>query len=1229
MGRIERIEVENFKSYAGHQIIGPFKDFTAVIGPNGAGKSNLMDALSFVLGVRTTELRGHHLRELIYRSGDDVGQKLKCFVMLVFKAEDDVEIHFTRSILHQGQSEYRLNGKPVSQEDYNNKLISIGILVKARNFLVFQGDVENIAAKDAKELSAMFEEISGSGELKQRYEELKAARDKAEDNTVFNFTKKKTMAAEKKQFMEQKEEAENYIEMQDKQRQLLRDYMLWQLKQFGDDLRKSEKDLAGKNEELAKMQKKQKAIDDEVGAKRKEAAKYTREMEAVTKKIEAKKHDVEKVRPQTVALQEKITHSKRKIDSTQSKIDKARAEYENVKKERKRLESDLKDVQKAQKEFEKSKKAEAEGLKISKAQLDEYHSLKNLAGVRATEERSKLEQLQRQRGQIEQSLRALETKAKDISARIAQLDEQEAMHKATEARSQLQIDQFMKQLAEATSKREDLTEQQRQSSARVQELTNIQNDAVEKLKSAKFDIRSVQAGERVSECIAEMKRQFPGVYGRVSDLCKPSQKKYDMAVAVALGRNMDAVVVDTMKTAKECVDHLKLQRMRPMTFLPLDTIKVKRINEKLRSFGESAKLVLDLLTYEVASIERALQYCVGNTLCCPTLAEARRFAYGERDGDRHKVVTLDGTLINKSGSMTGGSSAQVSAARRWDEKAIQTLKQKRDSCKQELAKLGTGKQLDADIALLNVDISVLNGKLTHHRTHARNIAEKIAKLSKERDMLQKERAKDEPQIAKLAAQLDSADAEIAVVAGRIDQIEVEVFREFSKAVKVANIREYEDSRLQQAKEFASKSSEFAEHIAKLQNSIEFSKSRDFDDLISKKEQELKADQEELAKFKADQKKQEELMNKLTEEVEGFQKEHDRVKQKVDDLEVTIKELKKQLAKIGKEMTVLHKAVTTIQSAEEQMKSKRLDIYQKCRVEEIDLSSGGSGAPAGGRRGRKAQDDMDDGSQSLSQAAATMEVDFTGLDSRLKALNPSKGEITADVFEQELARYSEQLARSAPNMKAVDRFNDVQSRLKQTAGVLEEAKNQSRLASEDFNSIKKERYDRFMKAYNLVTSLIDTVYKKLTKDDEHPGGQAYLTLEDSEEPYLHGVKYYAMPPRKRFRDMEQLSGGEKTVAALALLFAVHSVQPAPFFVLDEVDAALDNVNVNRVARYISETSSNQFQFVVISLKDMFYAKANGLIGIYRDQEAKCSRTLTLSLDQYEEAGEAEEGSPDAE
>merc|ERR1712032_376126 len=187
---------------------------------------------------------------------------------------------------------------------------------------------------------------------------------------------------------------------------------------------------------------------------------------------------------------------------------------------------------------------------------------------------------------------------------------------------------------------------------------------------------------------------------------------------------------------------------------------------------------------------------------------------------------------------------------------------------------------------------------------------------------------------------------------------------------------------------------------------------------------------------------------------------------------------------------------------------------------------------------------------------------------------------------------------------------------------EKAKNEARKANIEFQRVKKKRAKIFDDAFYHIDQSLKTIYTDMTKSSKHPlGGNAYLSLDDEDEPYLSGMKFNAMPPMKRFRDMEQLSGGEKTVAALSLLFAIHSYRPAPFFIMDEVDAALDNVNVLKVCNYIRQRSDD-FQCIVISLKDMFYERSESLVGICRDVSSNSSRTMTLDLTKFDSRAKRE-------
>ena len=202
---------------------------------------------------------------------------------------------------------------------------------------------------------------------------------------------------------------------------------------------------------------------------------------------------------------------------------------------------------------------------------------------------------------------------------------------------------------------------------------------------------------------------------------------------------------------------------------------------------------------------------------------------------------------------------------------------------------------------------------------------------------------------------------------------------------------------------------------------------------------------------------------------------------------------------------------------------------------------------------------------------------------------------------------------APNMRATDRLTGVEARLKTTDKEFESARRTAKHTREEFEDVRNMRLELFNKAFSHISDQIDAVYKDLTRGvASHMGGQAYLDTEDGDEPYLAGIKYHAMPPLKRFRDMEHLSGGEKTMAALALLFAVHSYQPSPFFVLDEVDAALDNANVAKLVGYIKRNAGPGMQFIVISLKTGLFEGSETLVGVMRDQGANSSKTLTLDV-----------------
>lgn len=249
-GRIRSLEIENFKSFGGKNVIA-FRGFTSVVGPNGAGKSNLMDAVSFVLGIHSRHLRSSKLIELLHKGPGASRGSRRATVALTYERPSADPIVFSRTISPVGVGAYRLDGAEVTREAYEETLKGIGVLVKARNFLVFQGDVESLASKSSGELTALFEQISGSEDFKAEYDTLKAAKDAAEEASIVAFQSKKGLAAQRRAVKGQRDEADKYAGLDRELGRAKVDYFLWQIRHARDRMAEKGAAVAAAGEDLA------------------------------------------------------------------------------------------------------------------------------------------------------------------------------------------------------------------------------------------------------------------------------------------------------------------------------------------------------------------------------------------------------------------------------------------------------------------------------------------------------------------------------------------------------------------------------------------------------------------------------------------------------------------------------------------------------------------------------------------------------------------------------------------------------------------------------------------------------------------------------------------------------------------------------------------------------------------------------------------------------------------
>ncbi|KAG4193302.1 hypothetical protein ERO13_A07G213200v2 [Gossypium hirsutum] len=1234
-GKILRLELENFKSYKGLQTIGPFSDFTAIIGPNGAGKSNLMDAISFVLGVRTGQLRGGQLRDLIYAFDDREKEQRgrRAFVRLVYQLAGGSELCFTRSITSTGGSEYRIDSSVVNVEEYNGKLRSLGILVKARNFLVFQGDVESIASKNPKELTGLLEQISGSESVKNKYEELEELKARAEEKSALIYQRKRTIVMERKQKKEQKEEAEKHFRLQDELKSLKKEHYLWQLHNIEKDIDKITDELDSEKKNREDVMHELEHFEAEAAKKKKEQAKYLKEIAQCEKRISERSIRVDKSQPELLKLNEEMSRINSKIKSN-------RKELERKKEERRKHGDDIKELQKGIQDLtakleelnEKAAMAQGNSLclivnlpSISKwaivvipCNLFSFNLIKckEDAGMKTAKLRDEKELLDRQQHTDIEAQKNLEENLQQLRNREQELEAQEDQMRTrlkkildTSAKQKDELAELKKELREMQDRHQKSRSKHENLKSKIAEIEN-------QLRELKADRHENERDARLSQAVETLKRLFQGVHGRMTDLCRPTQKKYNLAVTVAMGRFMDAVVVEDENTGKECIKYLKEQRLPPQTFIPLQSVRVKPIIERLRTLGGTAKLIFDVIQYPFLklqryayafcvlnirkfdpALEKAVLFAVGNTLVCDDLEEAKVLSW---TGERFKVVTVDGILLSKSGTMTGGTSGGMEArSNKWDDKKIEGLKKKKEQFESELEELGSIREMQLKESETSGRISGLEKKIQYADIEKKSIEDKLKNLKQEKKNIKDRIGHITPEIQKLKDVSDKRSKDIMKLEKRINEIVDRLFKSFSQSVGVANIREYEENQLKAAQNMAEERLSLSNQLAKLKYQLEYERKRDVDSRIKKLESSIKAEVK-LATEKAS-----EDINRWKEEVKEW-------KSKSEDCEKEIQEWKKQASAATTSISKLNRQINSKETQINQLDEWKGEIIEKCDLEHIELPL--------------IADPME------TESSNGKEFDFSQLNrSLLQDRRPSDREKLEAEFKQKIDALVSEIERTAPNLKALDQYKTLQEKERDVTEEFELARKEEKQVADEYNSVKQKRYELFMDAFNHISSNIDRIYKQLTKSGTHPlGGTAYLNLENEDDPFLHGIKYTAMPPTKRFRDMEQLSGGEKTVAALALLFSIHSYKPSPFFILDEVDAALDNLNVAKVAGFIRSKScdgartsqdseiGSGFQSIVISLKDSFYDKAEALVGVYRDSERSCSRTLTFDLTKYRES-----------
>ncbi|KAF7639885.1 Structural maintenance of chromosomes protein [Meloidogyne graminicola] len=927
-----------------------------------------------------------------------------------------------------------------------------------------------------------------------------------------------------------------------------------------------------------------------------------------------------------------------RLDGIKKSHDNALKAVNNLDKQIKATKSSIKEIEQEKAKLEKklSDESQRQGINLNEADIVAYRQLKAEVEKRCTVIGTNLEnklreveaaisanefdkrRLQQNNERLEQKNKVLETDQRNLDALIQTETQQEAS------------------LIEEKNSLVELQEEVARSKEQKHKWEEEYNKICKEIADAHGDHSESERSRRQHEAVENLKRVFTDrVYGRLVDLCKPSNRKYQLAVTKVLGKHMNSIVCDNAETGRECISYLREQHFPPETFLPVSELRVEALREHLRDLKEppGVKLTFDVISVlNISSdanlntrIRKALQFVCGNSLICELPQHAREIAYGiARKSERYRAVALDGTQFQPNGVISGGSSDLKARAKKWDENAIRKLKEKRSDLQDSLRQLHTNARRELDVEMARNKIMSLEARLHQIEKQGRDVESSG------------EPAEIEARIEGRKVIIEDLQKEIKQLEKNKSQIQDEVFSDFCKKVGIKNIREYEQREMRIHEEYEKSISSFVHQLERLNYELEYLTSEDRQANVKKEEERLNVLNKEKKTLAKEFRIAEEEYAKMDDFLKEVRKEVEDKREEAAKAEKEFKEAKAQNIEMDRELHALERSFVQKQQEKNRKAEKRHTILHQCKLLSIDipLVSGSlsqimlngdmTNSLIATFRCRKLIDESQSTSLNTShqhsqslEAAEDIELDYSSLRPSIKKLE-SETEINSllDELGKSAAETEEKLSKMiAPSAKLDQRIDQVKERENETMAKLDEGRKKAQSAKRAFEKVQKERLKRFQDFFEPVAARIDEIYKALSKNDS---AQAFLGPVNTEEPYLDGISYSCIAPGKRFRPMDNLSGGEKTVAALALLFAIHSSNPSPFFVLDEVDAALDNTNISKVVNYIRERSQSDIQLIVISLKEEMYNKADSLIGIYPKSTNPCiaSGVLTYDLENFD-------------
>ncbi|KAF0991996.1 hypothetical protein HZS_3997 [Henneguya salminicola] len=1186
-----RFELENFKSYKGKHVIGPFMHFTAVVGPNGSGKSNLMEAMSFVLGEKITKLRVKEQKDLIY--GAHLSRAVSDFTSVsAYFNEENNDFYLSRKMTENDDIFY-VNNISVSKNNYKKFLEDNGIFTKLKNFMIFQGDIEKIISENTKERTYIFEKFSGSDRYSKQYETCKKRLKTEMDQFTSALRKKREAITEKRKLDLEKHEAGKYNDLKNKIISHESDIILLQLHSLNislESLKSShEKLIHEKSQIIAELNNKRELY---TGLKS-SSAKLFRIISLLENNIKNSELKINQIKPKYDANKTKIAYLESKVVNDKKSLERIELNQAKIQTKIRELEKSIDEAEKLQAAIEKQSNLILNQNQINEELYSEYTDLKETFKISALPLQNQLNAHINERDLILSEIQSINSSLLQLDKRkeILMDNENDIMYRKNKLNENLCM--LQKIFHEKQNNHVQLSIEIQDAKISKDQTQKKMDELTESLSLYKIDIIEGENQKRLNHINEKLKLFFPGVRGRFGDLIEPIHRRYSVALTKVIGRHVEAFVVDNHNVAFDCIEYLREQQLGRAIFLPLNGIRTKSIDEKYRQLGGTTKLLVDIINFDTF-LKPIVNFVFGNTLVCDDIDEALKVSMGYLE--RRKVVSLDGTLFLKNGIISGGSmynlllefSSLKRKAQRWDAKRLGEFRSQKEDLQKSIRiqteiieKERSLDDMHFEIRKLQQDSLYSTNEFAHLENTLNKIREEISLIVSKVEKLINDKHT-------FNCKLNDKNTVIESVEAKIREINNQVFREFSTKYSIPQPEYFEESSVRVMREMINQRATCEKHINILKNQLEYERSclnvnphlnteKRMTDYISEVEnisQEQKLLFNEI-EFNSDE------IKRLNDDLISRRSEYDK---KINEL----KQTDKAISVIEKNDLELHQTISSTEMRLENAVNQKYHTLKNLKTSQSQST-------------QSMEDDerlITYSSEKYYELLNHINADFSQLSNSYQDLSDIE-EIkeTIENINIEIDNLRNSVMKTpSPNLKVLDNYDDRIKSVNRTTTEFAQIKERVKDAQKDFELIKKERTKLFLDSFNIASTNIDQIYKSICNDNS---AQAYLTLDDSDEPYLSGVSYNCVPPKKGYQSIDKLSGGEKSLAALALLFALQSVHPAPFMILDEVDAAFDHENIHNFSNYLRYGVKSNVPFIVISLKEELFSKANALIGVTSD------------------------------